>query len=163
MSSKKSRRRRREEREAQQGTSPSVVRMVSPEPLDDPDVSSLEPVVTNEEILRIEAVMRKLHERTGTSYDLESFRREIIDRFVEVGFALDVLVYEVTYHGSDEKTYKFVPKLTGRFGAPDLDRMVNDMIQDSLGLDEGGVITSDGKVQSAPSKTSLYIPPSARS
>lgn len=130
-------------------------------PVGDPDVSTLDPVVTNEEIMRIEAVMRFLNRRVGSRIDLESFRVEIIERFREENFVCDPLVYQATYT-SGEIAFIFVPKLVGRYGTADLERMKHDMVHDSLDLGEGGIINADGTVRDAPKKTSLWTPPSDR-
>lgn len=135
--------------------------------LEEADVSSLDPVVTNEEILVIESVLRELKAKEGTRVDLEGFRVEINERFAEaedadgkpMGFACDALCYYTNVEG----VYIFVPKLHGRVRREaDLDRMIHDMVNDSLGLGEGGVLNNDGTTRSAPKSTGLYVPPSAR-
>lgn len=135
--------------------------------LEEADVSSLDPVVTNEEILVIESVLRELKAKEGTRIDMESFRVEINERFAEakdadgkpMGFACDALCYYTNVEG----VYIFVPKLHGRVRREaDLDRMIHDMVNDSLGLGEGGVLNNDGTTRSAPKSTGLYVPPSAR-
>ena len=98
---------------------------------------------------------------------LAAFKLEINERFAEakdadgkpMGFACDALCYYTNVEG----VYIFVPKLHGRVRREaDLDRMIHDMVNDSLGLGEGGVLNNDGTTRSAPKSTGLYVPPSAR-
>lgn len=56
-------------------------------------LSSSLPDIHDSELERIEKVVQVLNDRTGQHRDREAFRREIIERFEEIGFGVDVLVY----------------------------------------------------------------------
>lgn len=96
--------------------------------------------ILDSEVLAIEKVMERIHERAKSS-DLGSandFAREIRERFAEVGFVVkvswyytsvqDVVMPEVTIVGrTDSKPF-------------DRDQMVHEVTNDILELGEGGVI-----------------------
>lgn len=89
------------------------------------------------DILRLEGVLRRLNTRLGTSVPLEGFRKEIIERFGEAGFGVNVRVFETNV----QSVYSFEIEICQRLGgAFDPDRMVHEVTNDILGLGEGGVI-----------------------
>ena len=120
--------------------------------------------VTNEEIEKIEAVIRALREKQWKNVDLEGYRREIIDRFAEIGFGAYVLVYEVGDGVRVEPgVYWFTYVVESRLGtAFDHEAMTHGIVNDTLDLGEGGTITMDGTVKDAPFKTSLHLPPGVK-
>lgn len=105
--------------------------------------------VHDSETLRIEAVIRKLAERQGKTVDLEGFRKEAVDRFLEIGFKVVVRVYTTNVPGVYIPDIDIVERLT----AFDPDRQVHEVTQDMLELGEGGVIKTGGKVIEFPKHT----------
>jgi hypothetical protein len=90
------------------------------------------------EILAIEQVLLALARKAGTHADLESHRREIIERFAEIGFVVDVQVWETNVEGC----WIFRPVLTARIEgkAFDHERMAHEVQHDILGLGTPGTI-----------------------
>lgn len=98
--------------------------------------------VTDSEIIRIEAVLKKLNERQGLGgVNLEGFRQEAMDRFRQIGFEVAVRVYTTEQDGLFAFDLDIIDRLEGAF---DPDRQVWEATHDILDLGEGGVIKTDG-------------------
>lgn len=94
--------------------------------------------VMDSELLRIEQVVNKLNERQWTQgVNLEAFRKEIIERFGEIGFRVGVEVWSTDQEGLYAFDIVISDRLEGEF---DPDRMVSEVTNDILGLGTGGVI-----------------------
>lgn len=93
--------------------------------------------VTDSEIIKIEKVINVLNGKQGTYQPLESFKNEIQERFFNIGFMTDVLVYTTNEPG----VYSFVININDRVDSEfDPDQMVYEATRDILGLGDGGVI-----------------------
>ena len=96
------------------------------------------------DILRIEPVLQVLNSRGGKRVDLESFRKEILERFGGIGFGVDVFVYEAETHGR-EMIYVYKIEIQRRLeGQFDPDQQVAEVTKDILDLGTGGVINTSG-------------------
>jgi len=95
------------------------------------------------DILRLEGVLRLLNANLGQRRNLEDFRREIVDRFAEAGFRVEVKVWQTATDGMFSFDIEIRERLEGRF---DPDRMVHEVTRDILDLGEGGVIKTGGGV-----------------
>lgn len=95
------------------------------------------------EILKIEKhALKPLNDKQGKVLNLEAFRREIIQRFEDIGFIVDVKVWDTT----QASTYWFDIDIVDRIERIvfDHDRQVHEVTHDLLDLGEGGVIKSNG-------------------
>ena len=77
------------------------------------------------EILAAEKVLDRLHSSQRTSKNLESFRKEITERFAEIGLVVDVKVYTT----NQEDVFGFDVEIIGRTEALnwDPDKMVHEV------------------------------------
>ena len=106
------------------------------------------------EILQVEKVVMKLNEKQGQTLPLESFRKEIIERFAEIGLVVSVAVYDTTVDGVNplDGVYSFVAQIEGRTDKLDWDpdRQVHEVRTDILDLlpnsEKGQWIKSSGLV-----------------
>lgn len=96
--------------------------------------------IHDHEILQLERVVEHLNAQRGKMRDLEDFRREIIERFEEVGFAVHVIVNETDQAGVFWFTISITDRVSGQF---DPDRQVHEVTSDLLDLGTGGVIKTD--------------------
>lgn len=96
------------------------------------------------DIPRLENVLRALSPAQGHRVNLEGFRKEVIERFGEEGFGVDVKVYEKEYL-SGETVYQFNIALTSvkRSEEFDHDRMAHEVQHDILDISEPGKIVGD--------------------
>jgi hypothetical protein len=99
--------------------------------------------VLDSEIRELQDVLRTLNDKTYRSHNLAAFEREIVERFQESGFVVDVKWYETNAEGV------FAPEVevTGRcqpLGSDgfDHDRQRHEVVTNVLGLPEAdaGVI-----------------------
>jgi len=90
------------------------------------------------DIVRIERVLAALNAKRGKSIPLEAFRKEVVDRFFQIGLGVDVRVWETNVAG----VFAFDIQINSRSEAFDPDRMVHEVTNDLLDLGEGGVISS---------------------
>lgn len=91
------------------------------------------------DILRVEGVIAKLNEKSGTWTDMEKFRQEIIGRFQDIGLSVTTRVYTTNVEGCIAFDVDIDRRLEGEF---DPDRQVHEVTNDLLDLGEGGVIKS---------------------
>ena len=80
--------------------------------------------------------------RYGKSMNMETFRRNLIDQFGEIGFRVDVKTYETNQPGTYSFDVEIIERLPGNKEF-DLDQMVHEVTNDILDLGEGGVIKTD--------------------
>lgn len=103
-------------------------------------LNSAIPDIHDSEIIEIERrVLEPLSTRSGSYTDLESFRKEAIDRFRDVGFVVEVQVFTTNV----ENVYWFDFNLTRRLRPFDPDQQVWEVTNDILETGEGGVIKTD--------------------
>lgn len=93
------------------------------------------------DILAIEKVIARLNaEDVGQRRELEDFVQKVKEKFHDIGFLVDVLVWTSNVDGV------FVPEITinGRVEDKpfDYDRQVHEVTNDLLELGEGGVIST---------------------
>lgn len=104
------------------------------------------------EILAAEKVLERLHEKQRKATNLESFRKEIIERFAEIGLSVDVKVWTTNQEG----VFGFDVEIIGRTEAIkwDPDRMVHEVRTDILDLlpnsEKGQWIKSDAGIDMPP-------------
>jgi hypothetical protein len=99
--------------------------------------------VLDSEVLEIEQVITALGERRqNRSLNLEAFRREAVERFGEIGFICDVVVW----HTDVEGVFAFDFNLTGRTArkAFDRERMSHEVQNNLLEVEEAGSIKGNG-------------------
>lgn len=92
------------------------------------------PDLYDHEIVAIDEVMRKLQDKQGTFTSMEGFRKEAIGRFAEIGFVVDVKVWETDEPG----TYAVDLDITGRCEPQegfDHERQQWEVREDVLGID----------------------------
>jgi hypothetical protein len=84
------------------------------------------------EIIEAEAVLKKLHEKQRSHQGLESFRKEIVERFAEIG----LVVFAKIYDTNEEGVYAFEVEIRGRTEAIDWDpdQQVDEVRKDILDL-----------------------------
>ena len=98
------------------------------------------------EILAAEKVLEKLNVKQRTATNLENFRKEIIERFAEIGLKVDVKVWTTNQDG----VFGFEVEIIGRTENInwDADRMVHEVRTDILDLlpnsEKGQWIKSQG-------------------
>lgn len=88
--------------------------------------------VYDTEVLAIEKVLEKLAIKQRTSQNLESFRKEIVERFAEIGFVVYAKVYETNEPG----VFAYEVEMRGRTEAFtwDPDQMVHEVVNDVLDI-----------------------------
>ena len=96
--------------------------------------------LNDSDILRLESVQRILNDRLGARLNLEAFRKEILERFAEVGFKVDVKAWTTQTPGIYAFDIEIQERLAGQF---DPDQMVHEAVNDILNLGDGGVIKTD--------------------
>lgn len=87
------------------------------------------------ELLQIEKVMAHINAKMGSRQDLENFRKEIIERFAEINWHVEVDVYDSNVEGM----YLFAPNLIGRLSpvnkeGTDFERRQWEVRNDILGI-----------------------------
>jgi hypothetical protein len=85
------------------------------------------------EVLALEGVLNKLHEKQRSHQNLEAFRKEIVERCAEIGIA----VYAKIYETNEEGVYAFEVEIRGRTEGGfvfDPDRQVAEVTEDILDL-----------------------------
>lgn len=91
------------------------------------------------EIISIEKVLEKLNEKQGRSIPLEAFRREIIERFEEIGLVVNVQVYSTADEGGLplDDLYAFDITISDRCERKpfDMDRQRYEVINDVAGIE----------------------------
>lgn len=98
--------------------------------------------VLDSELVQIEQVINKLNEAQWKSgVYLEGWRKEAIERFADIGFKVDVVVFSTDQEGLYAFDLVIQDRLAGEF---DPDKMVHEVTNDLLGLGEGGVIKTKG-------------------
>jgi hypothetical protein len=98
--------------------------------------------VHDTEIDAIQRVLETLRNRSASQRNYDDFQREIIDRFAQIGFVVDVRWYETTQKGV------LIPEIniSGRTESGfvfDRDRQTHEVTNDVLGLGDKGVIKVD--------------------
>ena len=114
--------------------------------------------LNDSEIPQIEGVLRHLNAKQGKVVNLEGFRKEVIERFAEIGFKVDANAYEAkTFGKQDLIAWKIVirERLVGEF---DPNQQVREVVSDILGLGTGGVIPTG----TGAGGTKLWTPPGAK-
>lgn len=95
------------------------------------------------DVLAIEEAVKPLQAKRGQRMHMESFRKEILDRFAEQGFKVDVKVWDTDQPG----VYAFDIDIVARMEPQpfDVERMQHEVRNDLLGLDNGakGLIVPD--------------------
>jgi hypothetical protein len=94
---------------------------------------------------KIQRVIVKINEHVGHDADFDALQREIKGRFEEAGYVVDVAWYEFAVDGHKVEGGA-MPEITiqgrtDRFEW-DPDRQVHEIVNDTLGLGEGGWIKS---------------------
>ncbi len=84
------------------------------------------------EILAAEGVLKALHEKQRSHQNLESFRKEIVERFAEIG----LVVYAKIYETNQEGVFAFEVEIRGRTEAVDWDpdQQVHEVVHDILDI-----------------------------
>ncbi len=96
--------------------------------------------LNDQDILRMEPVIKMLNDRKGSPRNLDAFRREAIERFEDVGFRVDVKVYDTNVQG----VYAFDIEIQDRYeGKFDPDQMVWEATNDVLDLGTKGVLKTE--------------------
>lgn len=98
--------------------------------------------VYDSEINQIHKVLEVLRRRTASRREYDSVQREIIERFAEIGFKVDVRWYDTNQ--DDVKVPEI--NISGRIDKGfvfDRDQQVAEVTGDLLGLGEGGTIATD--------------------
>jgi hypothetical protein len=102
------------------------------------------------DILAIEPVINRINMKHAfTIGDFDRFKEEVINRFGEIGFDVDVIwdqVYEFQATEVREPTIQIRARIDGREFDPD--RQVHEVTHDILGIDEPGKITEKGTLKS---------------
>lgn len=114
------------------------------------------------ELLEVRRVVSVLSEAQGTTRDLEGFRREVVDRFAEVGLVVDVRVYEARHENRPDVVHLFKIVLTGRtepLGEFDHERQAHEVranLLDQLGQEDRGRTQVQGGFSRQ--RSGLYVP-----
>lgn len=99
--------------------------------------------ILDSEAIEMGKVVAWAQEQRHTRKDLESFRKEVINRFAEVGFLVNVLCYDTT----EPEVYAFDFEVYGRCEpkAFDFDKMVHEVTHNLIGdkTAQEGFIPSD--------------------
>lgn len=112
------------------------------------------------DLLKIEKVWEALNLKQMTQVDLERYRQEVIERFAEAGFQVDVVMMVVEEPGPIP-VGTYVPEISilDRIEPErefDIDRMVHEVQHDLLEIDPNpGVVQLDGTVRSPAQVTSF--------
>lgn len=111
--------------------------------------------IYDEDVLKLQSVHRALEGRTYKRHNLDAFEREIVERFQEIGFVVDVKWYTTNEDGIFapvvEVTGRCAPIKAGEF---DHDRQRHQVVNNLLGLPEAdaGIIPSGTFTRPEPHK-----------
>lgn len=116
--------------------------------------------IYDEDVLNLQGVHRALEGRTYKSHNLDAFEREIVERFQEIGFVVDVKWYTTHSNGVPVAgVFAPVVEVTGRCAAIkagefDHDRQRHQVVNNLLGLPEAdaGIIPSGSFTRPEPHK-----------
>lgn len=93
-----------------------------------------------------------MNSKSGSSMDLEDFRKTAVEKFAEIGFRTNVKCYETNLDG----VYAFEAEIQGRLGKQDFDydRQVHEVVNNYLNLpgEEKGFINTDAALAAAVKK-----------
>lgn len=110
------------------------------------------------DFFKIEAVAKRLNESVGKPREMEGFRREIVERFQEVGFVVGVKCWSTQQAG----VFAFDIEITDRCeplrSGFDHERQSWEVQNDVLGFGEAGSFGTDGRLIT-PSKSTLISKP----
>ncbi len=99
--------------------------------------------ILDSEIKELQRVQGILAERTFKSHNLAAFEREIVERYQEIGFVVDVKWYETNAPGVSSPVVEVIGRCTP-VAAEDFDheKMAHEVVNNVLGLPEedAGVI-----------------------
>lgn len=98
--------------------------------------------VYDSEIADIQRVLEALRARAAHRVNYDAFQREAIERFADIGFKVDVRWYETDVEGVLQPEVNIVGR-TESGHVFDRDRQVHEVVNDYLGLGEGGVVKVD--------------------
>jgi len=98
--------------------------------------------VHDSEVNEIHRVLDILRRRSTSARNYDDFQREIIERFAEIGFVVDVRWYETDQPGTLIPDINISARTEKNF-VFDRDRQSHEVVNDLLGLGEGGVIKVD--------------------
>lgn len=99
--------------------------------------------ILDSEVADLQRVHGELENRTYKSHNLAAFEREIVERFQEVGFLVDVKWYETSAEGVFSPVVEVIgrcqPLKPGEF---DHDQMRHEVVNNVLGLpqEDAGII-----------------------
>ncbi len=103
----------------------------------------------DDEILAAEKVLKRLHAKQRTSQNLEAFRKEIVERFAEIGLDVFAKIYDT----NEEGVYSFEVEIRGRtveLKQYDFDKQVHEVTTDILDLlpnsEKGQTIKTSGLI-----------------
>lgn len=105
--------------------------------------------IHDSDILEMEKVYRWMVDQQHKRRDLENFRREIIERFHQAGFVVNVLTYNTT----EPEVYSFEVEVLRKVErkAFDYDKQVHEVVNNLLDLPDqaGGWIKADEGMKEA--------------
>lgn len=104
--------------------------------------------VHDSEINEIHKVLTILRRRSESARNYASFQDEIIERFAEIGFKVDVRWYDTDVEGVLIPEINITDRVEKNF-VFDRDKQVNEVTNDLLGLGEGGVLKVDADMARA--------------
>lgn len=99
--------------------------------------------ILDSEIKELQRVHGTLEGRTYKSHNLAAFEREIVERFQEIGFRVDVKWYETNVAGVSSPVVEVVQRCTPlRPEEFDHDQMRHEVVNNVLGLpsEDAGII-----------------------
>lgn len=112
--------------------------------------------IHDSDILEMERVYRWMVDQQHKRRDLENFRREVIERFHQVGFVVNVL----TYNTDQPEVYSFEVEVLRKVErkAFDYDKQVHEVVNNLLELpdQDGGWIKADAGMKEAAKKAAEH-------
>ena len=107
------------------------------------------------DFFKIEAVAKKLNESVGKPRQMEGFRKEILERFEEQGFRVNVKVWSTPVDGVYTFDVEIVDRCEPLRNGYDHERQAWEVQNAILGLDDAGSFTRDGRLITPPSSTAF--------
>lgn len=107
------------------------------------------------DILVIEDVVKRLNERARGPVNVDAFKREAEERFHDAGFKVNVKVW----YSDKAGVYPIDIEVCERVDPHefDRDRQAHEVVHDTLGIGDGGVINTKSKTPTVRDPSGLHV------
>lgn len=103
----------------------------------------------------IEQVAKRLNESSGKVRQVEGFRKEVLERFEEIGLRVNVKTWSTGIDGAYAFDVEIVDRCEPLRSGFDHERQAWEVQNAILGIDDPGAFARDGRVITPPKSTSF--------